>query len=144
MRCIRERRKRCADSETHWKRSAWRCRHCLSSAGRRLRSRPWSQSLHPETDGAAGGEIRRKLQTPWLILPQKHRGSAFQSFTDTITTTIQQNQLTSQKQAFEIWSKGYKMKRWSTGKQQKTIFTEKYKYHNTKRTMEPSQHSKPI
>lgn len=148
MRCIRETRKRRADSETHWKRSAWKCRHCLSSAGRRPRSRPWSQSLHPGTNGAAGGEIRKKktktkLQTSWLILPQKRQESAFQSVTETITTSIQPNQLTSQNQVFEIWSKGYKMKRWSTGKQQKTIFTENYKYHNTKRTMEPSRHSKP-
>lgn len=86
---------------------------------------------------------KTKLQTSWLILPQKRQESAFQSVTETITTSIQPNQLTSQNQVFEIWSKGYKMKRWSTGKQQKTIFTENYKYHNTKRTMEPSRHSKP-
>lgn len=141
---IREGGKRRVHSETHWKRSAWRCRHCLSSAGPRPRSRPWSQSLHPGTGGAAGGEIRRKLQTSWLILPQQHRGSAFQSFTETISTTSQPNQLTGQNQVIEIWSKGHKTKRWSTGKQQKSILTEKYKYYNSKKTMEPSRHSKPI
>lgn len=47
MSCFRETRQRRTNPETHWKRSAWRSRHCLSSAGRHLQSRPCSHSLHP-------------------------------------------------------------------------------------------------
>lgn len=67
--------------ETHWRKWAWRSHRSLSSTGRRLQSRLWSQSLHP---ARASKQQRSDTVTTTTLnhLTTATQSRAFQSFTD--------------------------------------------------------------